>query len=244
MNAAFSKLNLVLNSMTTRCPPLPDAVPGLRPGDLNKMFERIVETAPGNRTLSAEERQKLADDEMTEYSVIVHSRPSEEPTSEVSVVNDKPLPPWVIEFTNFITLEECDAMIQLGYKSGYKRSEDVGEQKFDGTADSTKSKGRTSENAWCTSRDGCKEAEVTVRLHNRMSKVMGIPPENSEDLQLLKYEVGQAYNTQYVHYLSMIQSSMDRANNQPFPLFQPRLYPSPERSPMRSKNSNIFHLLE
>jgi prolyl 4-hydroxylase len=212
MNAAFSKLNIVLNSMTTRCPPLPDAVPGLRPGDLNKMFERIVETAPGNRTLSAEERQRLADDQMTEYSVIVHSRPSEEPASEVSVVNDKPLPPWVIVFNDFVTVEECDAMIQLGYKSGYKRSEDVGEHKFDGTTDSMKSKGRTSENAWCTSRDGCKEAEVTVRLHNRMSKVMGIPPENSEDLQLLKYEVGQAYNTQYVHSLSMIKSSMDRAN--------------------------------
>jgi prolyl 4-hydroxylase len=30
-----------------------------------------------------------------------------------------------------------------------------------------------------------------------MSKVMGIPAENSEDLQLLKYEVGQYYNTHH-----------------------------------------------
>ena len=35
------------------------------------MFERIVETAPGNRTLTEEERKELAADEMTEYSVMV-----------------------------------------------------------------------------------------------------------------------------------------------------------------------------
>ena len=43
----------------TRCPPIPDAVPALKPGDLNKMFERIVEFAPGNRTLTDDERSKL-----------------------------------------------------------------------------------------------------------------------------------------------------------------------------------------
>jgi prolyl 4-hydroxylase len=62
-----------------------------------------------------------------------------------------------------------------------------------------KSAERTSENAWCSTRTGgCREIEVPVRLHKRMSTVMEIPPENSsEDMQLLKYEVGQFYKTHH-----------------------------------------------
>ena len=231
----------MLSSMSTRCPPLEDAVPALGPGNLNKMFERIVATAPGNRTLSNDEREKLAEEGMTDYSVVVHSRPSQEPASEISLTRDKELPPWVIVFNNFLTPEECDSMIQLGYETGYKvstmvdrnvrvslrplpnllsykkRSKDVGKQNIDGSVDGRESNTRTSENAWCSVRDGvlqiealtnvtiglmltpifldtgCRDHEVPTRLHKRMSQVMGIPPENSEDLQVLKYEVGQFY---------------------------------------------------
>jgi len=177
--------------MANRCPELPDAIPGIKPGDLNKLFERIVETAPGNRTLTDEDRRQLAKSEMTEYSVTVHSRPSDDPVTEVNIASDKKNPPWVITFDNFLTDEECDSLIQQGYDQGYKRSEDVGVQKFDGTVDSKKSTGRTSENAWCTTRNGCREKIVPKRVLDRLTTVVGIPPENSEDLQILKYEVGQ-----------------------------------------------------
>lgn len=203
-NKSFMKTNCApacqtchLIDMSTRCPPLEDAVPALGPGDLNKMFERIVATAPGNRTLSDDEREKLAEEGMTDYSVVVHSRPSQEPASETSLTRDKELPPWVIVFNNFLTPEECDSMIQLGYKTGYKRSKDVGKQNIDGSVDGRESNTRTSENAWCSIRDGCRDHEVPTRLHKRMSQVMGIPPENSEDLQVLKYEVGQFYGVHH-----------------------------------------------
>ena len=74
-------------------------------------------------------------------------------------------------------------------------SEDVGDIKFDGSHDSVQSERRTSENAWCSSSKGCRDEEIPTRLHQRMSAVLGIPPENSEDLQLLKYEKGQFYRT-------------------------------------------------
>jgi prolyl 4-hydroxylase len=194
--------------MNTRCPQLEDAVPGLRPGDLNKMFERIVSTAPGNNTISDEDKAQLKENGMTEYSVVVLSRPSDGPATEISASNDRSLPPWVITFEDFLTPEECDAMIQLGYKSGYERSEDVGKQKLDGTVDSQKSRGRTSKNAWCSSRSGCREDEVADRIHNRMSKVMNIPSENSEDIQLLRYEVGQFYNTHHVSFLGWVLGTL------------------------------------
>ena len=183
----------------TRCPKLVNPIPGLLPGDLNKMFERIVATAPGNQTSLTEEQQKelaasMGDDvAMPVYTVQVHSRPSDEPSTEVSAILDKSLPPWVVTFDNFLTPEECDAMIQLGYKYEYKRSEDVGAKKFDGSHAGVQSKRRTSENAWCSALAGCRAEELPTRLHNRIATVLNIPPENSEDFQMLKYERNQFY---------------------------------------------------
>jgi prolyl 4-hydroxylase len=119
--------------------------PGLLPGELNAMFERIVDTAPGNRT----DRNDFAIDEgMTNYTVTVHSRPKPLDDDEgpiVSVKRDLEQPPWIITFENFISDEECEHLIELGYKSEYKRSEDVGKLLPDGTFDSVKSETRTSE---------------------------------------------------------------------------------------------------
>jgi prolyl 4-hydroxylase len=88
-------------------------------------------------------------------------------------------------------------MIQLGYKYVYKRSEDVGEKKFDGSHDAVQSTRRTSENAWCSTFHGCREETIPSLVHERMAKVMAIPPGNSEDLQLLKYEKGAFYRTHH-----------------------------------------------
>mmetsp|Transcript_6467 Transcript_6467/g.18204 ORF Transcript_6467/g.18204 Transcript_6467/m.18204 type:complete len:329 (-) Transcript_6467:1154-2140(-) len=172
-----------------RCPKLKDAKPALEPGGLHEMFDRILKAAPGNRTtdnpLTEQEQQELESTGTPHYTVHVHSQPSDDNG------------PWVVTFENFLTDEECDELVQLGYKYEYKRSEDVGKRKFDGTFDSVKSSGRTSENAWCSEREGCRNETVAQRVHERMARVMDIPPENSEDLQLLKYEVGQFYNAHH-----------------------------------------------
>lgn len=192
-NIAFMKVQCApacktchLIDMESRCPELPDAIPGLNPGDLNKMFERITSTAP-----------EKENSDMTDYVVTIHSRPSNESVTEINIDSDKKLPPWVITFDNFLTDEEADSMVQAGYDQGYKRSEDVGSQNFDGTVNSRQSKGRTSENAWCSSRSGCRETTVPKRVMNRISTVIGIPPENGEDFQILKYDVNQFYNTHH-----------------------------------------------
>lgn len=134
-----------LIDINARCPPLGDDVrPGLLPGELNAMFQRIVDTAPGNQT---GEDYVIAEG-MTNYTVHVHSRPSpfgegEEPV--ISKERDLDEDPWIITFENFISEEECKHLIDLGHKSNYKRSEDVGKLLADGSYDSVKSQGRTSE---------------------------------------------------------------------------------------------------
>jgi prolyl 4-hydroxylase len=172
-----------------RCPPLPDdVVPGLLPGDLNAMFERIVATAPGNNT-----DIEMAPG-MTNYSVVIHSRPA--PVEGEAVIDPKldlEQPPWIITFNNFLTDEECEQMIILGHKSEYERSKDVGELQTDGSYDSVVSTSRTSENAWCSYQKKCRSEEVPQLIHERIAMVTGIKANHSEDFQILKYEPGQFY---------------------------------------------------
>ncbi|KAL3780752.1 hypothetical protein ACHAW5_006422 [Stephanodiscus triporus] len=184
-----------LIDINIRCPPIGDDVrPGLFPGELNAMFERIVSTAPGNQS----DPNLVVEEGMTNYTVTVHSRPKAFGVGEervISRIRDMEQPPWVITFENFVTEEECTEMINLGHRSKYKRSEDVGDMLPDGTYDSKKSDTRTSENAWCSDSESnkCRTDKVAKLIHDRIAKVTGIPPENSEDFQILKYEPGQFY---------------------------------------------------
>ena len=194
-----------LIDIDARCPRLIDPIPALKPGDLNKMFERIVKDAPGNRTLTEEERQEFKENKTPEYTVNVVSRPTSSPSIEVSSVLDKSLPPWLITFDDFLTPEECQTLIDLGFEAGYERSRDVGKQNFDGSFEGKESAGRTSENAWCSAAKNCRQNEVVQRVMNRMSGVMGIPAENSEDLQLLRYEKSQFYKSHH-DYIGVSES--------------------------------------
>lgn len=158
------------------------------------MFERIVATAPGNNT-----NIDLAEG-MTNYSVVVHSRP--ESTMVIDKAMDLQQPPWLITFNNFLTDEECETLIQLGHKSEYERSKDVGAVQTDGSYDSIVSTSRTSENAWCSYQKNCRNEEVPKRIHERIMTVTGIKTNHSEDFQMLRYEPGQFYRRHH-DYIEM-----------------------------------------
>lgn len=173
-NCAPACMTCELLDFKNRCPPLPEGTPAaLEPGGLDAMFTRIISTAPGNQTNIS------VSPEIPPYTVTVHSSPDD---------NGRP---WVITLDNFFTEEEAKALIEHGYEEGYKRSEDVGKRKLDGSFSSVQSEGRTSENAWCSAHGGCRFKNVPKRILDRMATVTGIPPENHEDMQILKYENGQ-----------------------------------------------------
>jgi len=188
--------------INARCPPLDKSVkPGLLAGGLNAMFERIVSTAPGNQT-----KEKI-EQGMSNYTVTVHSRPERiEGKQPIDIVRDLEQPPWVITFENFLTEEECAQLIKRGRESEYKRSEDVGDLNADGSYGSVKSSTRTSENAWCSFRDGCRNDDAVQLVHERIAMVTGIPANYSEDFQILKYEPGQFYRQHHDY----IEHQMDR----------------------------------
>ena len=137
-------------------------------GELDKLFERIVEG-----------------EEFKQFSPNIISMPnnSSHPTAQQG--------PWMIELETFLTEDECDHMIELGTQLVFQPSYDTGAKRADGTFESITSAWRTSATAWCAG--SCLEDPVTDRIATRVQQVTGIPSENSEHLQLLKYQTGEFY---------------------------------------------------
>jgi len=155
--------------VSVRCPLDPNAPEALQPGDLNKLFENIV-----------------TNEEFKEYQPVVLSRPHRAVTRGLTK-------PWVVMFESFLTDDECDRLIQHGHDAGFKPSTVAGDILPDGTTENVPSDVRTSENAWC---DGnCEKDPLVQNVLERIGRVTGVPTVNYELLEILKYEVGQFYNT-------------------------------------------------
>lgn len=119
---------------------------------------------------------------LSKYSVKILSSPSTDG-------------PWVIQLDNVLTKEEADHLIELGAIEGYQRSADVGKLSIDGSHGTKISDGRTSTNAWC--RDLCYQNATAQAVMHRLSDLTGVPEENSEYLQMLRYEPGQYYHSHH-----------------------------------------------
>jgi prolyl 4-hydroxylase len=169
-------------------PKFPDA---MQPGDLHKMFEKIV--AP--------------DSKYQQFKPVIHSRPY---TEGAEGIEGQPLEegqlagPWILTFDNFLSSEEADILVALGHEEGFERSTDVGPRLFDGTYEKKESTGRTSHNAWC--KEECMKNETATAVMSRISDATDVPSINYESFQLLRYEPGQKYN---VHH-DFIEHQVDR----------------------------------
>jgi len=158
-----------------RCPfdPTTAAPSTWQPGDLNRMFERIVD-AP----------------EYKGNNVRVLSSPaSYQKRDSLGSVNDGP---WLIILEDFLSPEECNRLIQWGHRIGYTPSVAVGNTlNFDGSAVMTNTSLRTSGTVWCQTQ--CSLDPIVANIQQRLVDLTGIPDLNSESPQLLRYEQGQYY---------------------------------------------------
>lgn len=112
---------------------------------------------------------------------------------EPTILSKPPNGPWMLQLENFLSDEEAERLIELGHEQTYERSADVGERQADGTYTKKVYGGRTSTNAWCIKE--CYEDPIARRISERIENVTGIPETNAENLQLLRYEKGEFYNT-------------------------------------------------
>lgn len=168
-----------------RCPERDDNMkPGLIDGELNDMFERIIDV----------------NNKPKKYTVNVYSRPS------INNITDEMSQPWLVTIDKFLTPEECNDMIHIGYQYHYERSKDVGDVNFDRPSKAVLSAACTSENSWCSSLHKCRDDPFIQNIHFKIESLTGISANNSEDFQILKYEVGQYY----AHHHDYIPHQKDR----------------------------------
>ena len=122
----------------------------VKPGSVNKIFQRIVDEQPGVTVLSS-------------------------PATDG---------PWILTIDDFLSAEESDAVRDAGSESG---TEWARSQAGDGVQAA-----RTSSTAWCKGR--CLQNWAVRNVEQRVSNLMnGIPMENAEPMQVLRYEEGQFY---------------------------------------------------
>ena len=167
-----------LIDINNRCPMDPNAQDALGPGDLDKMFLNITDIHGPYKHLEP----------------VVHSHPANAgvDTTKIKYGEDPIINgPWIVTFEKFHSVEESQRLVELGANLGYERSTDVGKAKPDGTYDAKQSETRTSTNAWCV--DECYEDPVAQEVFHRIGNTTGIHEQNHENLQLLRYEVGQRY---------------------------------------------------
>ena len=96
--------------------------------------------------------------------------------------------PWILTIDNFLTSEESDAVLKAGSNSGtdWARS-----QAGDGVQAA-----RTSSTAWCKGK--CLQDPTVRAVEQRVSSLLGgIPMENAEPMQVLRYEEGQFYKVHH-----------------------------------------------
>ena len=125
-----------------------------------------------------------------EYNVTIHSRPGGDPDLTKDVADG----PWVATLADFVT-EEDGRNILATVSSQFARSTDQGSVDKYGEQSKIVSKSRTSENAWCTGH--CESHPSTVEVMSRIEKVTGIPTENYESFQVLRYQLGQEYRAHH-----------------------------------------------
>lgn len=102
--------------------------------------------------------------------------------------------PWVVVFDTFVSAAEAAAVAEGGGDARFEfaRSSDAGAKGANGQFKSVVSTSRTSSTSWCV-RPECAEHPLVRRVGDRIANVTGVPYENAEYLQVLRYEPGQYY---------------------------------------------------
>jgi prolyl 4-hydroxylase len=174
-----------------RCPIDPNAKDAIKPGELNRIFERIV----NDEALYERLNVTILSRPYIKGGTGIYGIPLEDWQFEG---------PWILSFDSFLSAAETQRMVELGLQQGFERSANVGGVTFDGSLAPVVSNSRTSTNAWCT--DTCNEDPVSQAIWERMERVTGISEKNSEHFQIARYEEGQFYD---LHH-DFIPEELDR----------------------------------
>ncbi|KAL9181996.1 hypothetical protein ACHAXT_012339 [Thalassiosira profunda] len=179
--------------LKVRCP-IDESTNVFQSGDMNAMFERLLEEAGVDKSKLSSENVPTGGKHPLGPLTVIRS-PYHDMTPYLdegeSEEDNSPLP-WVVSIDDFLSDEECDKLIELGEAKGYKRSTEYRDTgNVDGSPEFVEAESRTSTNTFCNKK--CAEDPIVKGVIERMAKLTGIPSPNYESLQLVKYQEGQFY---------------------------------------------------
>ena len=145
-------------------------VPGLEAGGVEDLFSNLRARWP-------------------QFNVTIHSRPGGGAEGE-----DVADGPWVATFDDFVSEAEGEQILGT-VATQFSRSTDQGATDKYGEQQKVVSTSRTSENAWCTG--ACESHPATRAVMERIQDVTGVPIENYESFQVLRYTHGQQYRAHH-----------------------------------------------
>lgn len=156
-----------------KCRRDPNGVDAWKPGDLNRMFEKILV-------------------QHNYFDIRVLQRPYYAPGDKKENATYQ-IGPWIITLEDFLTDEEADHMAALGESEGYaKTSYRTAEQESD--EEFMKGLQHTASVIYCQS-PRCYNDPVHQAILGRMSNVTFLPKENHEFFQMIRYHEGQWFKT-------------------------------------------------
>jgi len=164
--------------MKKRCAHDPEGKDAIEAGGMDALFERMVRQAHRSNWQPAVLSRPA---KMVESHVDGAYDVTKSCGEDVTNPCDARYGPWVITLENFVTPEEISVLLKWGAAVGYERSQ-AGDEIVSA---------RTSSHAWCN--DDCYDDPVVSSIRQRIAAVTGIPEENYECLQLLKYVPGTYY---------------------------------------------------
>ena len=96
-------------------------------------------------------------------------------------------------YNNFISIEECDQIINMA-KDNLKTSFTLGYEKVELTKEKKKEleKIRKSNQTWIS-----KKNNIVLNIMNKVSDIVNMPVDNFEDLQVVRYQPNEYYNAHH-----------------------------------------------
>ena len=109
--------------------------------------------------------------------------------------------PIIFTIDNFLSNKECDEIIKLSKNRKFSRG-----YVLDSESENTVSDIRTNSLIWIDHETNY----LTRKIVNRISAIVNLPPENAEDIQLIRYKK----NEQYRHHYDAFHIGSDLTSNQ------------------------------
>ena len=199
----------------------------IAPGILNKLFESIVSV------------------ESSSDSIKVLSRPSKDPATEVSILVDKSLRPWVLQVDEFVSEADRIGLIGMAEKLGFvsataeTTTENIHKRE---ELQKNSTKDEVFDTAMCSVDSGCRAQDLPDRLHRRLAAILRMDANHTASFQIHRYHSSQNHSEYRAAHHDFVNAMIDNGRNDVSPQILSLMLYLGDSSSSRGGKGNSFEL--